>query len=234
MKMEKLKNYGKSLLEMMGSIPQGIQREISETGFYIMNKHLNSDDLKHFADFLESEKKRMLKMNLSSVREKGLKSEEFIHQQIEWAASFSATSNIIGREKALNIHREITEKTYPKLFFYVFPTPEELNANDDPFNAFKEWFLSMMAANENDGLFDYKIIEDTVYTFQMDCVWCAWHETYKQIGVEEACIPVCYADDAFYPDYFQRTTIEYKRTKTLGWGNTCCDFRFERSGIAAR
>ena len=234
METKDLKNYGKSLLEMIGSVPQEIHKEISDASFSIMNKHLNSDDLKHFAAFLESEKKRMLKMNLSSVREKGLNIEEFIHQQIEWAASFSATSNIIGREIALNIHRKITEKTYSKLFFYVFPTPEELNVFDDPFNAFKEWFLSMMEANRNVGLFDYKVVENTVDIFQMDCVWCAWREIYIHLGAEEACVPVCYADDAFYPNYFQQTDIEYKRTKTLGWGNTCCDFRFERSIFTAR
>ena len=205
-----LKNYGKSLLEMIGSVPQEIQKEISDASFSIMNKHLNSDDLKHFATFLESEKKRMLKMNLSSVREKGLYSEEFIHQQIEWAASFSATSDIIGREKALNIHREITEKTYPKLFFYVFPTSEELNTFDDPFIAFKEWFLAMMEANKNAGLFDYKVVEDTGDTFQMDCIWCAWHATYKQLEAEESCILVCHADDAFYPAYFQQTPLPVK------------------------
>jgi len=234
MKMEKLKNYGKSLLEMMGSIPQGIQREISDTGFYIMKKHLNSDDLGRFAASMEAEKERMLKMNLSSVCEKGLNSEEFIHQQIEWAASFSEASRIIGREKALKIYRDITEKTYPKLFFYMFPTSEELNTFDDPFIAFKEWFLAMMEANKNVGLFEYNIVEDTGDTFQMDCIWCAWHATFKQLDAEGACIPVCHADDAFYPDYFQQTDIEYKRTKTLGWGNVCCDFRFERSIIAAR
>ena len=229
MNIQNLKNYGKSLLEMMGSVPQEIQKEISDTGFSIIKKYLNSDDLKRFAASLKVEKERMLRMNLSSLREKGLNSEEFIHQQIEWAASFFVASSIIGREKALKVYREITEKTYPKLFFLMFPTPEDLNESDDPFNAFKEWFLSMMEANKDVGLFNYKVIENTSDVFQMDCIWCAWHETYKQLGAEEACIPVCHADDAFYPDYFQQIDIEYNRTKTLGWGNACCDFRFKRS-----
>jgi hypothetical protein len=229
MKTKDLKNYGKSLLEMMGSVPQEVQKEISDAGFNIVKKHLDSEDLWRFTASLEAEKERMLKMDFSSVREKELNSEEFLHQQIEWAASFSTVSGIIGKEKALNIFREITEKTYPKLFFYMFPTAEDLNKFDDPFNAFKEWFLAMMEANKNVGLFDYKVVENTGDAFQMDCIWCAWHETFRQLGVKEACIPVCHADDAFYPDYFQQTDIEYKRAKTLGWGNACCDFRFERS-----
>ena len=229
MKMEKLKNYGKSLLEMMGSVPQEIQKEISDSNFNIIEKHLNPDDLKRFTVSLEVEKEKMLKKNLSTVSEKGLNNKEFINQQIEWAVSFSTVSTIIGGEKTIKMFREITEQTYPKLFFHMFPTLENLNEFDDPFNAFKEWFLAMMEVNKNVGLFDYKVVENTGDAFQMDCIWCAWHETYKQLGAEEACIPVCHSDDAFYPDYFQQTGIEYKRTKTLGWGNACCDFRFERS-----
>jgi hypothetical protein len=234
MKMEKLKNYGKSLLEMMGSMPQEKMKEISDSSFNIIRKHLNSDELKRFILSLEAEKERMLKMNLSSVREKGLNSEEFFHQQREWAATFSAISEIAGKEAALKICREIAMQTYPKLFFYVFPKTADLNAFDDPFNAFKKWFLAMMEANKDAGLFDYKLEENTVDAFQIDCLWCAWHEAYKQLGVEEACIPVCYADDAFYPDYLRQTDIEYNRTKTLGWENACCDFKFERSAKTER
>ncbi|MBW2489754.1 MAG: L-2-amino-thiazoline-4-carboxylic acid hydrolase [Deltaproteobacteria bacterium] len=231
MKPKDLKNYGKSLLEMMGSMPQEIQQEISDTGFSIMKKYLHSVDLTRFAASMDMEREKMLKKNLSIVSEKGLNSKEFIHQQIDWSASFITASKIIGREKALSVFREITEKTYPKLFFTLFPTPEDLNAFDDPFMAFKEWFLVMMEANKNVGLFDYKIVKDTEDAFQMDCFWCVWHETYKQLGAKDACIPVCHADDAFYPDYFQQTDIKYKRTQTLGWGEDRCDFRFERSII---
>ncbi len=231
MKPKDLKNYGKSLLEMMGNVPHEMQQKISDTGFGIINKYLNSDDQKRFAVSMEMEKEKMLERNFSTVSEKGLNSKEFIHQQIDWAASFITASKIVGREKALNIHREITEKTYPKLFFNMFTAPEELKGFDDPFVAFKEWFLALMDANRNVGLFDYNIVEDTEDAFQMDCIWCVWHETYKQLGAGDACIPVCHADDAFYPDYFQQTNIKYKRTQTLGWGDNRCDFRFERSII---
>ena len=51
METKDLKNYEKSLLEMMGSVPHEIQKEISDASSSIMIKHLNSDDLKHFAAF---------------------------------------------------------------------------------------------------------------------------------------------------------------------------------------
>jgi hypothetical protein len=44
MKIEKLKNYGKSLIEMMKEVPQEIIKEISDSSLNIIKKHLNSDD----------------------------------------------------------------------------------------------------------------------------------------------------------------------------------------------
>ena len=229
MKIHNLRHYGKSLLEMMEDVPPEIIKEISDLSFNLIEKHLNSDELEIFITSLSMAKERLLKKNLTKVSEKGLNSNKFINQQIEWAASFSTAVKIIGKEKALKIFREISEKTYPILFFYMFPKPEDLNEFADPFKAFKDWFLAMMGANKKVGLFDYKIVVNNNDMFQMDCIWCAWHETYKHLGAKDACIPICYADDAFYPDYFQKTGIKYNRTKTLGWGNAICDFRFERS-----
>lgn len=232
MKIKDLKNYGKSLLAMMAGVPQEIMKGVSDASFNLVEQHLNSDDLKRFISTLPAEKEKMLRTNLSNIRKKGLNSGEFIYQQVEWAASFATISNIIGREQALKLFIEITVQTYPKLFSAVFPNPEDLKKYDYPFNAFKEWFSAMMEANKNAGLFDYEIAKNTQDVLQINCTWCAWYETYKQLGVEEACIPVCHADDAFYPAYFRQTNIKYKRTKTIGWGNDCCDFCFERSNPA--
>jgi hypothetical protein len=87
----------------------------------------------------------------------------------------------------------------------------------------------MMEANRKAGLFDHAVAENTHDAFQVNCIWCAWHEIYRRVGVEGACVPVCHADDVFYPGYLQRTGIRYARTKTLGRGGGCCGFRFERS-----
>lgn len=229
MEKKDLRNYGKSLLQMMEDVPQAIMRGISETSFKLIEKHLNPDDLERFISSLPEAKGKMLRTDLSHIRAKGLNSSKFIYQQVEWTASFSVLSNLTGRENTLDIFRKISETTYPQLFFAVFPDPEDFKNYADPLYAFKEWFLAMMAANKKAGLFEYKIAQNAQDVFQIDCVWCAWYATYKQLGVEEACIPVCHADDAFYPEYFQQTDIRYKRTKTIGWGNDCCDFCFGRS-----
>lgn len=228
MKVKNLKNYGKSLLEMTGSVPHEVIKESSDLSSEIMEQFLNVENMEHFTSYLSAEKERMLKQDMSDVNEKGLNSEDFIYQQIEWAASFSAISKMMKKEEAVKLFRKIAEQTYPKLFSVSFPTSEDIGKFDDPFSAFKEWFSVMMDANKKAGLFDYETIEDNQDALQINCIWCVWYEIYKQVGMKEACIPVCYADDIFYPNYFRQTGISYKRSGTLGWGDDCCDFRFER------
>ncbi len=227
----KMKNYGKSLLEMTGSVPHEVIKEVSDLTAEILSQFLNSENIERFRSSLPKKKERISEQDISCVNIKGLKNKEFIFQQIEWAASFSIVSEIISEEMAVKIFRKVAEITYPKLFSAVFPTSGEIRDSEDPFNAFKRWFSAMMDANRKAGLFDYEIFEDSPDVLQINCIWCAWYEIYKNVGLKEACIPVCHADDAFYPDYLRQTGISYKRTKTLGWGNDCCDFRFEREKL---
>ena len=228
MEARSLKNYGKSLLEMMGNLPPEVIKAVSDLTSEIMAQALGAEKMEQLASSLPEEKEKMLQLDMSAVHEKGLGSKEFICQQIEWAASFSLISHMMTKGVTVEVLRKAAEQAYPKLFSALFPTPGELRESDDPFAAFKEWFSAMMDANRKAGLFDYEVAEDNQDALQINCTWCAWYEIYKQAGVKAACIPVCHADDAFYPNYLRQTGIRYKRTKTLGWGDDCCDFRFER------
>lgn len=227
----KMKNYGKSLLEMTGSVPSEVIKEVSDLTAKILSQFLNSENMERFRTLLPTKKDQISEQDMSCVNKNGLVSKGFILQQIEWAASFSIVSEMMSEEMAIKIFRKIAETTYPKLFSAVFPTPGEIRESEDPFNSFKSWFSAMMDANRKAGLFEYEIFEDSQDVLQINCIWCAWHEIYKNSGLKKACIPVCHADDTFYPDYLRQTGIRYKRTKTIGWGNECCDFRFERKKL---
>lgn len=228
MEIKELKNYGKSLLEMMGSVPQDLIKESSELSFKIIEKILGDARMKLFSSSLETEKNRMMEKNLSGLSEKGLNNEDFIGQQIEWAASFSAISKITDMKQAGRLFKEISETTYPKLFYSMYPPIEDLKKFNDPFDTFKEWFLVLMNSSRKIGAFDYDVVENKKDAFQVNCTWCAWHEIHKLLGLENACLPYCHVDDVFFPDYCRQIGVRFKRKNTLARGGTCCDYRFER------
>ncbi len=228
MEIKDLKNYGRPLTEMGQSMSEELGKEISELSNKIIGKHLNTDNLNRLASSLETEKQRMLKHDLSTVREKGLKDEEFIKHQIGFAAFFSVISKIMGREKTLEIFSEMAENTGLKMLIAFFPTLEDMGSFDDPFITFKEWFSAMADANKKIGAHDFELIENTHNAIQINFSYCAWHEISEQLGVKEACLTSCYSDDVFLPGYCQKIGAIYKRTNTLAKGADFCDFRFER------
>ncbi len=85
-----------------------------------------------------------------------------------------------------------------------------------------------MEANKKAGVHDFEIVKETQDVFQVNCIWCAWNDIYKQLGVSDACMPICNVDDIFFPDYCQKAGIKYSRSGALATGNKYCDYRFER------
>ena len=77
------------------------------------------------------------------------------------------------------------------------------------------------------GCHEMAVTEDNERAFQFDVSWCVWLELARAMGIPEACIPNCHADDLVFPDYFGALGIRYQRTQTLASGGSCCDFRFE-------
>lgn len=52
---------------------------------------------------------------------------------------------------------------------------------------------------------------------------CLWHTACKENGCEELCRLFCDVDNITYGNLKK---LGFSRTKTLGYGNNCCDFHF--------
>ena len=89
----------------------------------------------------------------------------------------------------------------------------------------------MMEANKNVGLFDYTIVENTNNVFQIDCIWCAWHATYKQLEARKREYRFVMPMMPFIRLIFNKQALNIKEQKHWDGGNACCDSRFERSVI---
>lgn len=59
--------------------------------------------------------------------------------------------------------------------------------------------------------------------FGADITKCLWHTACVENGCEELCPLFCDVDDVTYGGLKK---MGFSRTKTLGYGGDCCDFRF--------
>ena len=228
MEVKNLKNFGKSLSDLSTSMPRELRKKIGAISYKIIRNQLGLINLLRFTILSRLETRRMSGIDLKNIRQKRLVNETFIKSQIKFAAMYSAMSRTVGKENALEIFSRIMDEVAPITFQSISPAPEDFKSSGNIWGAWKEYFLAMAEADKNAGCHEYELVENTDSAFQMNCIYCAWYEIPKLLGVKEACLPSCYADDVFFPDALRMIGIEFKRTGTMARGDNFCDFRFER------
>ena len=228
MNVESLKNFGRPYSETLTALPRPVQRLIRDKGAEVIRKHLGLTGLLRLLFFSWKEKRRMLGANLDPVRRRELASEEIVSFIIRNAALFSATARIAGMDRALAIHREITDGIAVPINEAILPSRSEIERLGDPFAAFKQYVVVFLEAERKAGLHEYRIAEDSDQAIAIDITYCAFCEIPKRLGMVEACESSCYSDEVFFPGFLEPLGMRFVRTTTMARGGELCDFRFER------
>ena len=228
MRVEELKHYGRPYSETMTEISVLLNRLINKEGVKIVRRHLGLLGSLRLLFLVKREGKRLGKVDLTPVKEKGLTSDVFIQQRLGEAAMFSAIAEIAGKEKALAILNEVMDKIAPRVHEMLNPPLDQFLAMEDPFKAYRDYSVAFFEAEKKAGLHDFEVIEDSDDAIALNVTYCAFCEIPRLCGVVEACQPSCYSDEVFYPGYLKPLGIRFVRTKTLARGDDCCDFRFEK------
>ena len=229
MEVKGLRNYGKPL-KIPDGVPKKVQRRVNNESLRIIRKNIGLIRLIRVLFLMMRENWRMSKHDMSAVREKGLCDKAFLKGQIQMAALFFAMSKIVGKERSLEIFKEIMDTVGTVAMSAVMPEPEDFKKVGDPFEAFKKYFMALVAVDKEVGIHGFEVTEDGEDAFQVNVTYCAYCEIPKQLGIVEACQPNCYADDVFFPDFCEKMGIRFIRKGTLARGDDVCDFRFERVG----
>lgn len=228
MNVESLKNYGRPFSDTMTTLPEAVQKRIQREGAKVMREHLGLPGLLRLLLLAWREKRRMRRVDLDPVRDKGLTHERFIDLMLERAAMFSATVKMVGMERALSIHREIMDQVACPMNEALLPSSAEFEQLDDLFGAFRQYMLAFFEAENRAGLHEYRIVEDSDDALAVDVTYCAFCEIPKRLGVMEAGEPGCYSDEVFFPGFLEPFGLRFVRTQTLARKGDRCDFRFER------
>jgi hypothetical protein len=225
---EELRNFGRPYSETMTENTKALKRLMIKEVPRIILRHLGLLSSLRLMLLARRERKRLANVDLTPVRQKGLTSEAFIRQRVRETARFSAMAKVAGKAKALAIHHEIMDRVARPMHEMVNPPIDQYWEMEDPFKACRDYYKAFWLAEQNAGLHDYGIQEDSDEALAVHVTHCAFCEIPRLCGVVEACESGCYSDEVFYPDYLGSLGIRFVRTKTLARGGDCCDFRFER------
>lgn len=228
MKTEEIKNYGKDYTQTMGENAVEIAKLFKQEASAIIRKRLGLLNSLRLLFLTGREKQRLSRVDMTPVRQKGLKSEFFIKQRVEDTAMFSAMATIAGKEKALAVNHEIMDKVAIPLNDLIMPPVQQFLQMDNVFKAYRDFLMAFFIAEKNAGLHEYEVIEDSENAIAINITYCAFCEIPRLCGIVEACEPSCYGDEVSIPYTLEPLGIRFIRTKTLARGGDCCDYRFER------
>ncbi len=228
MEVNDLKNYNVPLTDMMDTISMKTKLGLMIGVFKIMKSQLSLSEFVRFATLVSKEKKRLARVDLGSLCEKGLENVSFIKQQVDTVAAYSAMSALKGKDRALEIFFEIMGTAAKKVYLGWMPKPEDFRKCDDPFEAFKQWYMAMSDVSKAVGGGDYEMKTNNKDVLHFTVPYCPWYDIARLLSVEEAALISCHADEAALPEYCRQMGIKYERTKALGHGDDCCDYRYER------
>jgi hypothetical protein len=227
-KIENTRGYGVALSDLEGSWDTAFKSKIRKISMKIIMKQVSFFQKIQLLFYFYKEKQKAKNIDLSDIKLKGLTNTSFINQQLEYISLFSALVKVLNKDKALKIMYSVMDATAREAFSLSSPTIEEVKQFGDSMEFFRKYFFAFCEASTKAGCHDMIISENTINCIQIDIKWCVWYELAKKMDVPEACIPNCYADDLYYPDYFKSFGIKYSRKGTLANGNKYCDCRFER------
>ena len=227
-KIENTRGYGVAFSDLEGSWDPAFKSKIKKISMKIIMKQVTFFQKIKLLYWFYKEKKKAKNIDLSDIRSKGMTNSSFIKQQLEYISIFSALANVLDKEKALKIMFSVMDATAHEAFSLSALTIEEVKPFGDPMEFFRKYFLAFSEASTKAGCHDMVLSENSKNCIQIDIIWCVYYELAKKMNVPEACIPNCYADDLYYPDYFKTFDIKYSRKGTLARGHKYCDCRFER------
>lgn len=227
MKVHELNNYGKSVNEISRTLPEDVYYRIKQISADILEKHLGFFKRFRVKRVMRKERERFLYAGLSDVREKGLTDDPFIVLTVGKAAYFSALAKVLGKEKALEIDKEITAASASPRLPYMAPPAGDLLKFANPFAALKEWLIAFWKANQSGGIFRFETGENSEKVLQIKCLYCAFDKINRTVNEKDSTLAICHFDDIFFSSWDEALGIKYTRNGSLAEGNNCCDFRFE-------
>ena len=223
-----LKHYGKPLTGLVYGMPAGRMNRLMFSIMGTVRAHLGTARFPLFLIRFPLELTRLSRKDTSSLRAKGLRSDTFLKTQIRHAAFYSAALKVGGAEKAERILDDIAGLIDRQAFSFLIPAAEEFHHCGNAFTAFKEWLLALTRAEAHEGTQRFEVAEDSTDAFQLNCTQCMWYEIPRTLGLPDACLSTCSAEDLFFPALGEKIGMRYRRTGTLPQGSAACDFRFER------
>lgn len=234
MQINELKNYGVEMNLMFQKIPNqhpDTVKTAKKTAMGIIQKRIGVFKMPVLFLLILQQKKRIDKISFPVSTQMEQQTVDMLKKSFSGkGAMYCALEKLTDKDAAMEVLKEIADKTAYETAMTELPSPKEFASCGDAFLAFKEYILEMFRASKKAGIHDYRVRADTEDCLEFDITYCAIYEYMKKIAPKEACMANCYGDDILFPKLCPKLGASFKREGNMACGYHCCNTRYEREG----
>ena len=227
MKVEELKNYGKSVGEVVDATPKSVMIKV---GWIVITSIIKETGLIGFIPFMnkvKKEKKRIIRDNPEGYSKALELGKEPATQFLTMTAMFNVVANKKSREEAYKFTKTMWQK-YAK---HTIPSMYEANklskCEGDTFSNYKKFNVAMFKANDD---YHVKEIKDEPDCLTVIVDRCVSVDIANALKCPEVGMLGCDHDVAGYPYIEDKVSSEFRRSNTIAKGDEVCDFMFFKKG----
>jgi len=230
MKPYELKNYGKPFPEMNKTVPIEVFQAHQKNTQRIIKKHLGFFQRIKLGRTMRKERKRFMYLDLFDIKDKGLRDERFLMMLVGRTHFFFAIAQVAGKEKAIEIDKELQTSLNSARYPHMLPSAEDLLQFENPFAALKDWLIALWKEAKQKGIAHYEVVQDSDTFLQINCTYCAYDQIARKVDMPEATSSLCQSEDMLFSFWCDALGLKYSRTCALAKGDKYCDFRLEYHG----
>jgi len=227
MKVEELKNYGKSIGEIVDTTPTPVMIKI---GWIIMTSIIKETGVIGFIPFMsrvKKEKKRIMIDNSEGYSKALELGAEPANQFLTMTAMFNVVANKKGREYAYKFTKTMWQKYAKYTMPSLYDADKLIKCEGDTFSNYKKFNVAMFKANDD---YHVKEIKDEPDCLTVIVDRCISVDIANALECPEVGMLGCDHDVAGYPYIEDKVNSEFRRLHTIAKGDEVCDFMFYKKG----
>jgi len=144
MQVSDLRNYGAAFSDAEGNWPHDVKQRMRTRGRAVVMSHLGPRQKLQFLFAFLGAKRRAQKLDLSDLRAKGMTNEDFLAQQLEYLAAFSALARVLDTDRAVEVMKAVMDATAHEPLLLCLPEPEAVRrVGSDALEVFRDYFKQL-------------------------------------------------------------------------------------------
>jgi len=227
MKVEELRNYGKSIGEIVDTTSSIVMIKI---GWIIITSIIKKTGIIRFIPFMnrvKKEKKRIIRDNQEGYSKALKLGEEPANQFLTMTAMFNVVANKEGREEAYKFTKTMWQKYAKYTIPSMYDADKLSKCEGDTFSNYKKFNIAMFKSNDD---YHIKEIKDEPDCLTVIVDRCISVDIANALECPEVGMLGCDHDVAGYPYIEDKVNSEFRRQHTIAKGDGYCDFMFFKKG----